>query len=892
MLLAAAVLLGGAQGEADGAEPLVVLDFEDAADLRLVRSRHGTGVSDAISSRGRSSLRVRTGDTLNVVTPRLGGARPGDLLKLDLFNATAAPRQVRVELFDAQSAKGYWHRHVRRYALRPGWNTLRFNVARLYRGEKNARRIHDTYLDPSHIGRLDLSLAAGGEAGSVYLDNLRFEPDPPMPPVDGLLAFDFGPENQAPRVGFIACSRERYDPDRGYGWKTSGWPGAVRDFVHPNDLLGDVREARDDTFSVRVPNGTYHVRVYYEDHGWWSDQFARFSRRTLTAEGKPAYEESRTRRQAAERFCRFADLEPEPETDVYDTYIRNGRYAPKEFDVRVRDERLDLAFGADAPWACRIAALVLWPTASTEAAAEWCAELDRRLHDAFDAEHVYIDTAPRGHRQADLPDGAAAGGLLVFSAGPTTPMPPGTIPAEDELLSEITLACVPGEDTGTAFGLRAAAAGGRAVLDARLEGVDAELYLVQNRIRRHGGGYTLTPDILRRVDALALDAGRTRQFWLEVRVPPGTKPGRYAGEVTVAFDGQTRTIPVAVAVLPIVLSEPRTAFGMFGLLPDCHAPPGALEAVAELLRRHGMSSASGLPMGRVRAENGSLRVDFTRADEAMAALRKAGFTLPVDTYGGGLRGVAAAADKLGIPHEDALRQAMTHTRQHAELMDWLPVTYSMVDEPQWSDDAVARAAGRVRRMHRAAPWVLTNGYWNPKPDHPAHRELMDALGRTTMNRPTPEAVRALRSMGKSIGLYGGCTRHDFGLRQWAAAAEGFEAHYAWHFYIRYGDLYYDLDGREPDVCMVYYTPTEVRPSLRLKAVRAGAYDFRYLRTLADLLEQRQTGATADAARALLERAEAAGNLYRERSAPVIADYDTFRHEVVEAILGLQRRIQE
>ena len=47
---------------------------------------------------------------------------------------------------------------------------------------------------------------------------------------------------------------------------------------------------------------------------------------------------------------------------------------------------------------------------------------------------------------------------------------------------------------------------------------------------------------------------------------------------------------------------------------------------------------------------------------------------------------------------------------------------------------------------------------------------------------------------------------------------------------------------EPDVCMLYYTPAEVRPSLRLKAVRAGAYDFRYLRTLADALKKAGPGA--------------------------------------------------
>ena len=169
----------------------------------------------------------------------------------------------------------------------------------------------------------------------------------------------------------------------------------------------------------------------------------------------------------------------------------------------------------------------------------------------------------------------------------------------------------------------------------------------------------------------------------------------------------------------------------------------------------------------------------------------------------------------------------------------------------------------------------------------AHRRLMNALGRTTLGRVTPEAVEYLKSKGKQIGYYGGCSREEFGLRQWAADAEGFAAHYAWHAYVRYGDPYYDLDGREPDVCVFYYTPSEVRLSLRLKAVRAGAYDYRYLRTLADLVAKGDGEPAAEAKR-LLDQAALAGNLYRRSGAPRIADIDAFRRKVAEAIIALAR----
>jgi hypothetical protein len=889
LLLAAGFLACAAAARAAEPRPAqVIADFEKASDRGFVRARKPAVISAKVSSHGGHSLKLRADDYINFETGRLGRRAAVDtLLKVDLFNACTAPVPVRIEMFDATARKGYWYRHVRRYVLRRGWNTLSFPVARLYRGEKNSRRIRDAYLDPARIHRVDMAFSGGD--GAVYLDYVRFEPDPPMPAVEGLRAFDFGPPNQAARHDFTACSREVYTAQRGHGWSSPGWKRACRDYIHPNNLLADFREAAGETFSVDVPPGNYRVRVYYEDHGWWEDQFARFRWRTIRAEGRVVYEERLDRAAAAKRFYRFADMEPGPDTDVYDVYVRNGRYKPKAFDVTVKDGRLDVRFDADRSMVSRVAALVLWPARQAKPAARWCAELDRRMEEQFRAENVYVPSAPRGRSIPDLPRSARDEALLVFSAGGTAPTGPDYVPARDELLARIDLFCVPGEDTGATFSLRPTRAGGPLEMEVALKGLQTQLRLVQNRLQRRGGGYTIVPDILRPAGELRIETGRTRQFWLEIRVPPDTRPGTYKGAVTARLGQDTKTAPVSVEVLDIRLADPQMAFGLFGLMPDSYAPPNALERVIDLLRRHGLSSVAGVPLGRAHAEEGRLRVDFTTADKVMGALKDAGFRLPVDTYGGGgLSGVAAAARDLRQDRADVFREAMTEVGRHAKADGWPPVSYAMVDEPHWSDDAVAKAAERVTQVNAAAPWVLTNGYWSPDAGKAVHRRLMNVLGRTTLGRVTPEAVAWLRSKGKSIGFYGGCSRHEFGLKQWAAAREGFGAHFAWHFYVRYGDLYYDLDAREPDVCMVYYTPTEVRPSLRLKDVRAGAYDFRYLRTLAEARKGRAADPAAPAAETLLATAAAAGNLYRRTSAPALRDRDAFRRRVAEMILQLHR----
>jgi len=890
------LLLVRGLGPVFGRSVVTVADFERPDDRRLVRTRKPATLSTDISSHGKRSLKIQTGDYLNIETPRLGRARPGDLLRMDLFNATPAPQSVRIEIFDAGSRKSYWHRHVRQYALRPGWNTLSFTVARLYSGEKNSRRIADAYLDPAAIRRVDLAFGKDGPQGAICIDHIRFEPDPQMPRVSGLRAFDFGPENQAVRHGFTACSRQTYTERRGHGWSSPGWPKAVRDYIHPNPLLADFREAAGQTFSVRVPNGAWQVRVYFEDHGWWEDQFARFTRRTIRAEGRQVHKETLTVADAARRFYRFADLEPGSHTRLYDVYIRDGRYKPKAFDVNVADGRLDLRFDCDGRMACRVSAIILWPASEAVMAARWFVELDRRMRDEFDAENVYFSSAPRGRRLADLSDARPADGLVVFSAGRTTPTGPDYIPLKGERLSRLDLFAAPGQDVGASFSVVALSGGGELKLAMSMQTLRPELFHVRNRLRRRGGGYTIVPDILVPLGEKPVGADRTRQFWLEIPVPAGTRPGTYRGELALAYGGAKRTLPVSVEVLPIELSKPKLAFGLFGLMPDYYAPAGALEQVVEQLKNHGVSSVAGVPLGEVRAREGAVEVDFSRADAVMLALKKAGFVMAVDTYGGGgLSGVASAAKALKKPVPQVFKEAMARVREHARAAGWLPFSYSMVDEPHWSDDAVRRATQAVVRANAGAPGLLTNGYWSPKADRAAHRALMDALGRTTMSRVTRAAVKYLKSRDRRIGFYGGRSRHEFGLRQWAALAEGFDAHYAWHFHVRYGDPYYDLDGREPDVCMVYFTPRRARASLGLKALRSGAFDFLYLQTLSDALNGARaarggvsSGPAAGAAEKLLAQARAAGNIYRERSAPRIADLDVFRRQVADAVLKLLR----
>lgn len=59
-----------------------------------------------------------------------------------------------------------------------------------------------------------------------------------------------------------------------------------------------------------------------------------------------------------------------------------------------------------------------------------------------------------------------------------------------------------------------------------------------------------------------LEKGKFKQFWLNVKVPLGTKPGLYKGKVEMKGGGGQWSIPVALRVLPFALPDPKTYYDL------------------------------------------------------------------------------------------------------------------------------------------------------------------------------------------------------------------------------------------------------------------------------------------------------------------------------------------
>jgi hypothetical protein len=119
-----------------------------------------------------------------------------------------------------------------------------------------------------------------------------------------------------------------------------------------------------------------------------------------------------------------------------------------------------------------------------------------------------------------------------------------------------------------------------AVSVAQPSGIEAPVRLFFAHFVTAGGRFVL--DVLEPWDGTARAAEKANQpVLVQVEVPYGTRPGAYAGAVTVTADGRSTTVPLRVRVHPVTLPHPGTHVG--NLLTSFHLSPESYVAKAAQL---------------------------------------------------------------------------------------------------------------------------------------------------------------------------------------------------------------------------------------------------------------------------------------------------------------------
>lgn len=866
-LLVVAVLVAGVGARQPMAEEVRVLaDFETDAgvfelkDARIVES-------DELGSRA-LELAPETG---------LSFWRPGtdwsayNVLKFEVYVPAEQAASLYVCLKDDSAPHGYFSWINRYLTIPPGRRTFEFDFCELRRGEGSPKDMLDTR--PFHWNALQ-QLLISVRSGRMLIDDVRLEKVEPEV-VEGIYAFDFGPEGSPIFSGFtLITPQTNYTDDSGFGWTRRGVFWARRRVHPPDNLVGDWVTTDNSTFSVKVPDGKYRVWMMWEDPGEW-EFYQIYTYRRVLAEGTKVLEETMDGKKFLDLYFHFDEEEDTPGEDIREKYV-SWRFQPREFEVEVSDGRLDLTIQSNGQYAATVNALVIWPQSKAREAAEFLDDLERRRRDAYYT--TFVERKPkRGTLSDELAERFDHLGYVLYRRDWSRDVGFYDAPDENELFSEVEVWAARDEyepitlsiyALGDLEDLRVEVEEFKGPDGALLRGDAFDCRVVRYNFKSIGftgaGQYGVVPFILAKDDSTWAKEGMSRRFWVTLHVPPDQPAGEYAGSIVLRGKGVPPSrIPVKVRVLPFRLPDADMGLGMFGMGGSApHSMYSFTEGREELeaqrkallqaAREHGFTYCT---IGGVRFnafEDGTPRFDFSVAKSRYEEAKELGFSVIDLRIGGGgiyrqaLDDDGTLAREHGFPDSDALVKALFAGCIAQARTEGLPdPVWIFGDEPpETLAPTIYRLHERTRRLAGARSVIAFSAGGETQ------QRLLDVTSICDLNVATLEHIRRAMSARNLVYLNNqGRNRWAYGLYMWKAHQAGVSAYRQFTYVGTHADPYYPLDSYEDDGGKIFPNREgDLRPTPALERIREGIDDYRYVLAL------------ARAARAAGERGTEAGQL--------------------------------
>lgn len=798
-----------------------------------------------------------------------------DYIKADVHTDAKRPLELYFEVHD-KATRDYWTRVNYNTVVPPGSSTLIIPTA-LYVGEKSRP---GRPLVQNGITRMVFSIGQNPEA-PLYIDNVRLERDAETPRMlfDGLWAFDLGEGSSPVMAGFTPLDVSRiYSRQRGYGWKDARF-WRVFDALQPDPLYQDFICVEQGGLAIDVPNGRYHVFVNMDSpSGFWGE-YQRYRRRALVLEGVE-HVDRMDLEAFRRRYYRFWNTEDLPADDTFQKY-QEPYFDEKQYEVEVRDGQLNVDFRGEN-WACSVSAIVVYPSTKAAEGARFLEFVKSRRRFHFDNYFKRVLHEPAGESPRAT-EAERARGFVLFSRDWMEDVYDSDRPRQGEQVESLRASAFAGEYEPLTFCVLPLKDLGKVTVTAAdLNGPQGasipakviDIRYVQYRLSRvtmEGSVYTIAPRLLPPSNSAEVPAGLTRRFWLTVKVPADTPPGRYRGMLKVVPErGGSTALPMELTVRKGTLDPVDIPVGPWGHTIDLPwydeevRQWNAAMAVQSLrkLRDYGFTSCSGLPVVSYRGfRDGAPVLDFSVGDAQMKRLKDLGFTMPVVSYCAfsGLNTYfkdEAQMKAAGFSDYAAFLKAVFGAiEQHAEAAGWLPVYWNLGDEP--IGDALLRSAENAEAYRKAfpqgPPWFTAASSFHGSDTADPHFRLSKALHVANWNLHDEASVNLLHKAGGNWAFYNGGNRWTYGVYLYKAAKEfDLKFRLSWHWNVVAGDPYYALDCREDDYAWCNSSPEgELIPSVAFERLREGLDDYRRMLTLARLAKERPSSPGARDATALL-----------------------------------------
>jgi hypothetical protein len=841
--LASAFHVGATAGES-----LVIADFEgDAKPFK-----NGAVVNEHATT-GKSSYKLPVKRFINA-SRSTGLPRDWskyDLFKMDVYNPSAKPVKVYIQLRDATPDRGYWSWHNRYTAAASGKSTVQFALADTWRGEVLRHDIPGS-LELNRIGALNINAQ-----DEIFIDNVRLEKSAVAKvEVPGLKAFDVGKAGSPAFNGFTALTeKDGYSKAKGFGWLRSDF-ARMDDRIHPDNLFRDNLSCRNAELAVDVPNGKYRVHLQLEDPSYWElMQF--YHRRTVVAEGKTVIDERMGAKEFKDRYFQNQDAEDLPGEDPFQKYVQT-RHPWHTFDVDVTDGQLNVAFRSGDTYGNTLSAVIVYPAEHGVKGREFLAYVaGMRRFEWAQSWKTVADPVKPPKLSGRMARDAARDGFALYAVSPYEDTSYNYAPTDADALSGLEATVARGEFEPMTFGLRPAKKLGKVEVTATdlrgpagavIAAGDIDIRVGRYRFTRHSGHqsglYTVAERELRRfnetdADRLVCNDGLARRFWITVNPGAEQTAGVYKGLLAVkAENGGSRSVPVSVRVIPVSLPEADILFGLYGVevLPMPYFPemkaerPKQIEAVYRDLRDHGVNYLKDSPVHVVWQGGKAVITNTAEAERIFAQRKRLGFKDGPVNVGRrvGLQQIAYGDRIEGLPKNEYIGKWYLEITRQFEARGWPHPCFCYGDEPNVPETLKALATAH-RNLHAVSPDIWTNIAYHTS--SPESYDMLKTLDVQHLKRFCKvEDFHLAKKYGKVvIASNVGRNRFAYGLWSWRAVKERkIDGSITFSYTGSHVDIYYGLDAREDDFSMA---PPRRDGTLAQTAnwerIREGIDDYRY-----------------------------------------------------------------
>ena len=557
------------------------------------------------------------------------------------------------------------------------------------------------------------------------------------------------------------------------------------------------------------------------------------------------------------------------------------------FDIR-HSPRWSRAVGCyQAPAVEGVLKIALWAKAGPKGGSAWFDDVELLPIESVPAK-LYVPANP-----PPQPTGEdRARGFMVFSRNYLDLMPPSYRPSTAEVQKPLAIAAARGEHEPISVGVYALEDIGALHIEppefrsddgAVIPSANCDVRVVRYLVKRSHYGLNdrvLVPTYLERSDTLRVAKEQVGQVWGTVRVPADAAAGEYRGTLTLSrgnAKGQAQVV-VLLRVHSFALDAPKgMAFGMYDALQRTVPGPEFMAEKYRDMRSHGMTTVGfcGNLGATLRAADGGVAVEFDGRPAlatAMDAYVRAEFPEPIVwLMGSDVRRFCTSlgpleSDAFGNAYKGVIKAVLAEGKRRG----WPEIIFQPEDEV-FAHSTRFELASRELKLLKEIPDLRTEmDGTNVRPElsdqtYPLTDVLVHCYGPLLYGeRVYPRGewlgmVAKYHADGKRIWFYNVDTtgyhvetmRFAAGLYMLWSNADGLLSWaYSW------GDAkpYDDYSGKSGDT-IFFYPPRGKRkggPALGWEGLREGIDDYRYVRTLMNLIEKAGPGRVAQQAKQELE----------------------------------------